>query len=93
MWRRKRFLALLCGLAVLAIMWLNGVFEPEQPGARPSVWSIKSLTEPYGQPDWEMRRWHVVRAFEESWDAYEKHAWGESGAPPLDYVPCSSSCH
>lgn len=76
-WRRKRVLGFLGGVVVLVMMWLNGVFEPERNGARPSVWSFKSLTETYGRPDWEARRNHVVRAFEESWEAYEKYAWGE----------------
>lgn len=80
-WRRKRVLGFLGGVVVLVMMWFNGVFEPERNGARPSVWSFASLTEKYGRPDWEARRRHVVRAFEESWDAYEEYAWGELDLP------------
>lgn len=79
---RKRVLGFFAGVVVLIIMWLNGAFEMDKIGASTSVWSIASLTEPtYGQPNWEARRRHVVRAFEESWDAYEKYAWGESALP------------
>ena len=77
-WRRKRVLGFFGGVVLLIVMWFNGAFETEKIGSKTSVWSIASLTEPYGRPNWESRRQHVVRAFEESWDAYEKYAWGES---------------
>lgn len=79
-WRRKRVLGFFGGVLLLIIMWLNGAFGIERAGGKTSVWSIASLTETYnyGEPNWEARRRHVVRAFEESWSAYEKYAWGES---------------
>ena len=63
---------------LLGIMYLNGAFSREKEGGRTSVWSLKSFTEaPRGKVDWEKRRQHVVEAFEQSWDAYERYAWGK----------------
>ena len=79
LWRRKRIVAFIGGVLLLAFMWLNGAFGVEQNGRRTSVWSISGfLSDPYGRPDWEARRQCVVQAFELSWDAYEEYAWGES---------------
>jgi len=84
-WRRKRNLAILGVLFLLYVMYLNGVFTSD-PHGKGSVWSYQALTEtPKGNIDWSKRRDKVVEAFELSWDAYERHAWGRV-SPRLRFV-------
>ncbi|KEZ44269.1 Glycosyl hydrolase family 47 [Scedosporium apiospermum] len=83
LWRRRRVMAFLGVVLLLAVMYYNGAFSREREG-RASVWSWKSLTEaPRGRVDWEKRREHVARAFEQSWDAYERYAWGYDEYHPV----------
>jgi len=89
-------MAFLGVVLLLAVMYYNGAFSREREG-RASVWSWKSLTEaPRGRVDWEKRREHVARAFEQSWDAYERYAWGKCrpflvsshfGVSPRSFLP------
>lgn len=79
LWRRKRA-AGIAGLVVLSVLYLMGFLSSEKAAdgsARKTTsrdWSW--MNEPREKADWEKRRGHVVEAFEESWDAYKRYAWG-----------------
>ncbi|CAI4216685.1 unnamed protein product [Parascedosporium putredinis] len=84
MWRRRRVLAFLGLAALLTLMYLNGAFSRDREGEKGSVWGLGSFNEaPKGKVDWEKRRQHVVDAFEKSWDAYERYAWGYDEFHPV----------
>lgn len=74
MWLRKRMFLLFSG--VLFGLWWFGVFSasgvtlPQIPGREKKK----------GPADWNARRESVKEAFVQSWDAYEKHAWGNSSS-------------
>jgi endoplasmic reticulum Man9GlcNAc2 1,2-alpha-mannosidase len=77
LYRRKRVLALLL-LALLAFFYYGGWFEKhrERVPLRGWTWSSKD-DKSRGRVDWLSRRERVVEAFELSWDAYERYAWGK----------------
>lgn len=80
-WRRKRVLGALL-LGTLALLHLAGLLRGSAGEQRPpSVWSWMGLSQDGGGADWDERRRHVVEAFELSWDAYERYAWGTSRLP------------
>ncbi|SPO00892.1 related to alpha-mannosidase MNS1 [Cephalotrichum gorgonifer] len=85
LWRRKRVVGFLGGLLLLVVMYFNGAFQVDKRGGKQSVWSIKGFTDslPDGRVDWNGRRQQVVAAFERSWDAYERHAWGKDQFFPI----------
>lgn len=68
MWLRKRILVLVSGL--LFGLWWFGIFSSSGVTIR-----IPSRAA-NGPVDWDVRREKVKDAFVSSWDAYEKHAWG-----------------
>ncbi|OAA59011.1 mannosyl-oligosaccharide alpha-1,2-mannosidase [Niveomyces insectorum RCEF 264] len=78
-YRRKRVLALLA-LAVLALLYYRGWFGAHNAARtplRPWGWlNSKDDRTRGGRVDWLKRRERVVEAFELSWDAYERYAWG-----------------
>lgn len=76
LYRRKRVLALLL-LALLSILYYRGWFEKhrERVPLRGWTWSSKD-DKSRVRVDWLSRRERVVEAFELSWDAYERYAWG-----------------
>lgn len=79
-WKKKRMLS---GIftSVLFLVYMLGIFSEPQagqsnPSARPG-WSWIGLSDSAGKDaDWGERRERVVQAFEVSWDAYERYAWG-----------------
>ncbi|OHE93037.1 glycosyl hydrolase family 47 [Colletotrichum orchidophilum] len=85
LWRRKRsiFVSLLCFVTGL---WFFGFFS-EGSKARESATSWTGwlgASEPTGKKvDWLKRRERVVEAFELSWDAYERYAWGYDEYHPI----------
>lgn len=71
-------------LAVLGLFYLGGAFDRhgEEKATTPlRAWSwpakgSKATTAAGGKVDWSERRARVVDAFELSWAAYERYAWG-----------------
>lgn len=79
-YRRKRVLTLLA-LVLLAAFYYLGWFDAhkERVSRAPLSWdwlNSKEEESPQSRVDWLSRRERVVEAFELSWDAYERYAWG-----------------
>ncbi|KJZ78387.1 hypothetical protein HIM_02425 [Hirsutella minnesotensis 3608] len=87
-WRRKRLLSALA-LGLVALLYLTGFLssgsgdDKRTSTKTASVWSWMGLSQDRGQADWDERRRHVVEAFELSWDAYERYAWGYDEFHPI----------
>ncbi|PWW77044.1 Glycoside Hydrolase Family 47 protein [Tuber magnatum] len=75
MYRRKRYLGGL--IAVLVLFYWFGYFS----GTGTSILPIKKKTQ--DTVNWEDRREKVKEAFVLSWNAYEKHAWGNDQFFPV----------
>lgn len=80
-YRRKRVLLLLL-LGLFTFLYYRGWFEKhrERVPLRGWTWSSKE-EKSRGKVDWLSRRKRVVEAFELSWDAYERYAWGKHTPP------------
>jgi endoplasmic reticulum Man9GlcNAc2 1,2-alpha-mannosidase len=79
-WKKKRTLAAF-SLAVLTLLYLFGFFSSDgdlrpRPSSSNSGWSWMGSSQ--ASADWDARRGRVVEAFELSWDAYERYAWGKA---------------
>lgn len=89
-WRRKRILGSTT-IGLLFFLYLFGFFNSEssrqQNGASKSSWLWQSADKT--KHDWNKRREMVVEAFELSWDAYARYAWGQSGASTPGLSPGS----
>ena len=83
LFRRKRTLGLLL-LIALVFLWFSGALKGHQERAATSLadWGwLKTDTGAKGtSADWPKRRQRVVEAFELSWDAYERYAWGKQSS-------------
>ena len=79
LWRKKRTFALLA-LFFILLGYFRGWFSKETHTNAPS-WSW--LGPSGNKANWDERRQHVKEAFEKSWDAYEKHAWGYDEFHPV----------
>jgi endoplasmic reticulum Man9GlcNAc2 1,2-alpha-mannosidase len=83
LYRRKRVLGLF-GLIIILGCYFFGVFSSDgdsHPLKQNWKWpGLKDSAK--GKADWSKRRDMVVEAFELSWDAYERYAWG-AFPPPL----------
>ncbi|GKT82919.1 LOW QUALITY PROTEIN: glycoside hydrolase family 47 protein [Colletotrichum tofieldiae] len=78
LWRRKRSI-LVTLLLLFSGLWFFGFFsEGSKARESASTWTgWLGASEPTGKKvDWLKRRERVVEAFELSWDAYERYAWG-----------------
>lgn len=86
LYRKKRVLGLLT-LLCLVFLWYSGTFTDRHERAVSSLsrWGwLKAEEEAEakgGKADWSKRRERVVEAFELSWDAYERYAWGKQSIP------------
>ncbi|KAL1839831.1 hypothetical protein VTK73DRAFT_3909 [Phialemonium thermophilum] len=82
---KKRVLGLLTLILVL-LLWYRGSFSEHHERARATIsqWSwLQTEADAKGKVDWLERRQRVVEAFELSWDAYERHAWGYDEFHPI----------
>jgi endoplasmic reticulum Man9GlcNAc2 1,2-alpha-mannosidase len=79
-WRRKRVIGFV--FLILSLLFWFGAFssdhgtEPKRPS-----WSWLKAPENEKKMDWSRRRERVVEAFELSWDAYHRYAWGKTTRP------------
>ena len=64
--------------AVMFVLYIAGFFsgQPEAKKSSGSAFSWLGLSQDRDGVDWDERRKSVVEAFEVSWDAYERYAWG-----------------
>lgn len=83
-YRRKRVVGLVVMLVLGLMWWLGGGEKVGDVGKKVgggSRWEWLKGDETKGKGgkkvDWEGRRERVVEAFELSWDAYSRYAWGE----------------
>ena len=78
-YRRKRVLILLV-LAVLGFLWYFGALDEHKEKIRAPLrkwnWLDNKEDTARTKADWIKRRDLVVEAFELSWGAYERYAWG-----------------
>ena len=81
-WRRKRVLAVALVCLLLCYYLLSG----SSPATRLKVPDHRTATDEElalliehasAVEDWDLRRGVVREVFKQSWDAYEKYAWGE----------------
>jgi hypothetical protein len=76
-WRRKRSLGTILGVGVF-LLYMMGFFSGSGSNTTArSGWSLLSSSMGRADTDWLKRRQHVVEAFQLSWDAYERYAWGK----------------
>ena len=77
MWKKKRTFGTLT-LGIVFLLYMLGFFSSSTGEKRPSVssWTWMGLSQERGKVNWDKRREHVVEAFQLSWDAYERYAWG-----------------
>lgn len=73
-YRRKRVLGLFA-LFVFFGLWWFGYFQEHHE--RAIIGWMKTDAKAKSKADWMKRRERVVEAFELSWDAYERYAWGK----------------
>lgn len=85
-WRRQRLFLVLIGVLVVIIYFAGTSKRIQKPQATPgdggkekSTWNLLSgiSKSRHSPPNWDDRRDKVKDAFKISWEAYEKHAWGE----------------
>lgn len=78
-YRRKRVLGFLL-LFVLGVLYWTGAFEKHKERVTVPLKNLSWLKKDEKaktKADWLKRRDRVVEAFELSWDAYERYAWGK----------------
>jgi endoplasmic reticulum Man9GlcNAc2 1,2-alpha-mannosidase len=81
-YRRKR-VVLLAAFAVFALLWWSGALDKHKEKVQAPLrkWNwLKDEGEGSSsgkKVDWTKRRDRVVEAFELSWNAYERYAWGK----------------
>ncbi len=91
-YRRKRVLVLVF-VSILALLYFFGASDEHKDKVQGSLrkwnWLNTKDDKARSKADWLKRRDRVVEAFELSWDAYERYAWGE-----ISYLPVlvSPSC-
>lgn len=77
-WRRKRVVGVF--FFVFALLYYLGAFSSnhDTKSRRPSWSWLKSSESEKKNVDWSKRRERVAEAFELSWDAYHRYAWGKA---------------
>ncbi|CAK7239725.1 MAG: mannosyl-oligosaccharide alpha-1,2-mannosidase [Sporothrix thermara] len=87
LYRRKRVLGFVL-FVLLTILYYRGWFGEDSDSANSQPlrgwgsWLGKDDSKTRGRVDWLSRRERVVEAFELSWDAYERYAWGQDEFHP-----------
>ncbi|EON97296.1 putative mannosyl-oligosaccharide -alpha-mannosidase protein [Phaeoacremonium minimum UCRPA7] len=84
-YRRKRVLLIFFAVLMSLLYW-SGFFGRDQEAISTHLkglgW-LKSEGKGRSKADWSKRRERVVEAFELSWDAYERYAWGYDEFHPI----------
>ena len=86
LWRRRRVFAL-AGLVVMGILYLFGFLggssDDDSDKPKKKEWSWLRGEKAGAKVDWSSRQKDVVEAFTQSWDAYERYAWGYDEFHPV----------
>ncbi|TDZ60807.1 Mannosyl-oligosaccharide 1,2-alpha-mannosidase [Colletotrichum trifolii] len=85
-WRRKRSILGTLLLVFTGLWWFGAFSDGSRARESASQWGGGWLgsSEPAGKKaDWTRRRERVVEAFQLSWDAYERYAWGYDEYHPI----------
>lgn len=77
-WRRKRVIGVV--FLILSLLYYFGTSSSAHgPTTKRPSWSwLKNSESEKKTADWGKRRERVVEAFELSWDAYHRYAWGKN---------------
>ncbi|KPM43847.1 Mannosyl-oligosaccharide 1,2-alpha-mannosidase [Neonectria ditissima] len=81
LWKRKRVVGIVA--VVLSLLYWTGFFTKPPKKNAPTDSSWMTVTQEKGEADWDKRRERVVEAFELSWDAYKRYAWGYDEFHPI----------
>lgn len=85
LYKRKSCMAIALFLVVLVAYWVGFFGErpyDRLPSLKTSGWlQAEEAKAAKGNVDWLERRQRVVEAFELSWDAYDRYAWGKQHHP------------
>lgn len=83
-WKRKRVIGLLTFLVLTLLYWSSSSAKKPQKSTEPTDWTYSGLSKDDKKANWDHRRDRVVEAFELSWDAYRRYAWGASRFSALE---------
>ncbi|KAH7329102.1 mannosyl-oligosaccharide 1,2-alpha-mannosidase [Stachybotrys elegans] len=87
MWKRKRILGS-GALFLFFFLYMAGFFSSSSDNTLQTTpssgWLWSSVAQEKGGHDWAKRRELVVEAFELSWDAYVRYAWGYDEYHPVE---------
>jgi len=78
-WKRKKVLGIIALIFTL-IYWFGSSSKAPKKRTVTTDWSFAGVSKHDKKVDWDHRRDRVVEAFELSWDAYSRHAWGTFGS-------------
>lgn len=78
-WKRKKWVAIIALVVLTLIYWTGSSKKPSPKRTVTTDWSYTGLSKDDRKANWDHRRDRVVEAFELSWDAYKRYAWGTSG--------------
>ncbi|KAM0806886.1 putative Family 47 glycosyl hydrolase [Seiridium cardinale] len=81
-WRRKRAVGVVF-LVISLLYWFGAFSSNHDTAAQRPAWSWLKGAENEIKVDWSNRRERVVEAFELSWDAYHRYAWGYDEFHPV----------
>ncbi|RBR08164.1 uncharacterized protein FIESC28_10356 [Fusarium coffeatum] len=81
-WKRKKVLGIIALIFTL-IYWFGSSSKAPKKRTVTTDWSFTGLSKHDKKVDWDHRRDRVVEAFELSWDAYSRHAWGFDEFHPI----------
>ncbi|CAF3549827.1 unnamed protein product [Fusarium graminearum] len=81
-WKRKKVLGIIA-LVFTLLYWFGSSSKSPKKRTVTTDWSFAGLSKHDKKVDWDHRRDRVVEAFELSWDAYRRHAWGSDEFHPI----------
>ncbi|KAM0564223.1 hypothetical protein ACHAPJ_000433 [Fusarium lateritium] len=82
-YKRKRVLGIIALIVLTLIYWTGSSSKPSTKRTVTTDWSYVGLSKNDKKVDWDHRRDRVVEAFELSWDAYKRYAWGYDEYHPI----------
>ncbi|KAF5021837.1 hypothetical protein F66182_6130 [Fusarium sp. NRRL 66182] len=83
-WKRKRVLGVIVFVVLTLLYWTGSSNKPSTKQRTVTTdWSFAGLSKDDKKANWDHRRDRVIEAFELSWDAYKRHAWGYDEYHPI----------
>ncbi|EWZ50710.1 Mannosyl-oligosaccharide 1,2-alpha-mannosidase [Fusarium oxysporum] len=82
-WKRKKWMAIIAFVVLTLIYWTGSSKKPSPKRTVTTDWSYTGLSKDDRKANWDHRRDRVVEAFELSWDAYKRYAWGFDEYHPI----------